>query len=190
MQHLIKKQEFLLKIAPGLEPFGVQHAASGFYRDTLLSVLERVFDELSTEEMAVQRTAPSAIARDARKKQRSPIVLVAGAIIVGAAPVCGWLFSTHKAHALTDKDTIVLADFAKRRLALLIDRLRRRTFAIAARQEESILADAIEHRLTALRALIRTGRSAGVFDLFQRAVDQPAQLLGHFGTAEVERPVL
>jgi hypothetical protein len=53
MQHLIKKQEFLLRIAPGLEPFGVQHAASGFYRDTLLSALERVFDELSTEDEVI-----------------------------------------------------------------------------------------------------------------------------------------
>src|SRR6266849_4969290 len=40
-------------------------------------------------------------------------VLVTGAtiLIVGLA-VGGWLFFSHKAHALTDKDTIVLADFA------------------------------------------------------------------------------
>jgi len=53
MRHLIKKQELLLRIAPGLEPFGVQHAASSFYRDKLLSVLERVFDELSKEEEVI-----------------------------------------------------------------------------------------------------------------------------------------
>jgi tetratricopeptide (TPR) repeat protein len=33
-------------------------------------------------------------------------------ILVIALALCGWLFFTRKAHALTDKDTIVLADFA------------------------------------------------------------------------------
>ena len=38
--------------------------------------------------------------------------LAAGAtIVVIALTVCGWLFFSRKAHALTDKDTIVLADF-------------------------------------------------------------------------------
>ena len=32
-------------------------------------------------------------------------------VVIGLA-VSGWLYFTHKAHALTDKDTIVLADFA------------------------------------------------------------------------------
>ena len=36
---------------------------------------------------------------------------IATAAIIGLA-VSGWLYFTHKAHALTDKDTIVLADFA------------------------------------------------------------------------------
>ncbi|HEY4112025.1 contractile injection system tape measure protein [Puia sp.] len=53
MQHLIKKQELLLRISSGLEPFGVQHAASSFYRNKLLSVLEKVFDECSTNEEVI-----------------------------------------------------------------------------------------------------------------------------------------
>ena len=38
------------------------------------------------------------------------MVNVAAILVVGLA-VCGWLFFSRKAHALTDKDTIVLADF-------------------------------------------------------------------------------
>jgi hypothetical protein len=39
---------------------------------------------------------------------------VTGAVVllIGVAVVAGWLFSRTRAHALTDKDTIVLADFA------------------------------------------------------------------------------
>jgi len=42
-----------LQLTPGLEPFGVQHIASNYYREKLSSVLERVFDELSTEEEVI-----------------------------------------------------------------------------------------------------------------------------------------
>ena len=40
-----------------------------------------------------------------------PILAGAAVVVIGLA-VSGWLYFTHKAHALTDKDTIVLADFA------------------------------------------------------------------------------
>ena len=53
MKHLIKKQELLLAVAPGLEPFAMQHAASRYYHDILLPALERVFDELSVEEEVI-----------------------------------------------------------------------------------------------------------------------------------------
>jgi tetratricopeptide (TPR) repeat protein/predicted Ser/Thr protein kinase len=42
-------------------------------------------------------------------------VAIAGAALVGIGlTIGGWLFFTHKAHALTNKDTIVLADFTNR----------------------------------------------------------------------------
>jgi Tfp pilus assembly protein PilF/predicted Ser/Thr protein kinase len=45
-----------------------------------------------------------------RKSTRWGAVAAATIMIVGLA-ACGWLFFTRQAHALTDKDTIVLADF-------------------------------------------------------------------------------
>jgi Tfp pilus assembly protein PilF len=45
-----------------------------------------------------------------RKSTRWGAVAAATIVIVGLA-ACGWLFFTRQAHALTDKDTIVLADF-------------------------------------------------------------------------------
>jgi hypothetical protein len=47
MKHIIQKQILQLTIGPGLEAFGVQHAASRFYRDVLIPMLERAFDELA-----------------------------------------------------------------------------------------------------------------------------------------------
>ena len=40
-----------------------------------------------------------------------PVLGAAAVVVIGLA-VSGWLYFTHKAHALTEKDTIVLADFA------------------------------------------------------------------------------
>jgi serine/threonine protein kinase len=51
-----------------------------------------------------------ALLKPARKSTRWGAVAAATVVIVGLA-VCGWLFFTRQAHALTDKDTIVLADF-------------------------------------------------------------------------------
>ena len=48
------------------------------------------------------------------KSARKPIrwgALTGAALVVVALAVAGWLFFSRKAHALTDKDTIVLADF-------------------------------------------------------------------------------
>src|SRR5580692_6038170 len=49
MKHIIQKQILQLTIGPGLEAFGVQHSASRFYRDVLVPLLERAFDELAGE---------------------------------------------------------------------------------------------------------------------------------------------
>ena len=45
------------------------------------------------------------------KNKENRTAILAVATIIVAATVCGWLFFSRKAHALTDKDTIVIADF-------------------------------------------------------------------------------
>ena len=47
----------------------------------------------------------------AAKSNRSPWAAAAAAVVLVGLAVGGWLFFSRKAHALTDKDTIVLADF-------------------------------------------------------------------------------
>ena len=49
MQHRIKKQIFILLVDPGMDVFSLQQAASSYYWEQILPILERVFDELSTE---------------------------------------------------------------------------------------------------------------------------------------------
>jgi hypothetical protein len=49
MQHRIKKQVLQLLVDPGLDAFAIQQAASNCYWEEILPVLERVFDELSSE---------------------------------------------------------------------------------------------------------------------------------------------
>ncbi len=48
-------------------------------------------------------------ARSHEKRKATPVVLAT--VFVVALGIGGWLILTHKTHALTDKDTIVLADF-------------------------------------------------------------------------------
>ena len=74
--------------------------------------------ELRTDLRRLKRDSDSgravaATAQDKPKLVRLRLVTVAGAtILVVALAVGGWLFYSRKAHALTAKDTVVLADFA------------------------------------------------------------------------------
>jgi eukaryotic-like serine/threonine-protein kinase len=54
--------------------------------------------------------ATEPLLKPAQKSTRWGAVAATSIVIVGLA-VCGWLFFTRQAHALTDKDTVVLADF-------------------------------------------------------------------------------
>jgi eukaryotic-like serine/threonine-protein kinase len=70
--------------------------------------LQRLKRDTESGRAAVATT--EARLKPARKSTRWGAVAAATIVIVGLA-VCGWLFFTRQAHALTDKDTIVLADF-------------------------------------------------------------------------------
>ena len=59
----------------------------------------------------VTRKETPATAPYARKKQFARMIKIAAVFVVAAAAVGGWLFYTHKTHALSATDTIVLADF-------------------------------------------------------------------------------
>jgi len=59
------------------------------------------------------RTAAEAALKPTKKSTRFRWIAASGATILATGlAVGGWLFFSRKAHALTDKDTIVLADFA------------------------------------------------------------------------------
>jgi hypothetical protein len=49
MRHYIKRQVMQLLVDPSLDAFGLQQAVSNYYWSEIVPVLERIFDELSTE---------------------------------------------------------------------------------------------------------------------------------------------
>jgi hypothetical protein len=49
MKHIIQKQVLQITLGPRVEAFSAQHAASHFYREVLVPLLERAFDELAGE---------------------------------------------------------------------------------------------------------------------------------------------
>ncbi len=54
MRHIIQKQVFELALGPGVEAFGSPHAASRFFQDVLVPVLERIFDDLAGEGIVIR----------------------------------------------------------------------------------------------------------------------------------------
>jgi len=54
MRHLIQKQQFVLELEPGMDAFLFQHAASRYYRERLMPLLERIFNELTGEDEVIQ----------------------------------------------------------------------------------------------------------------------------------------
>jgi serine/threonine protein kinase len=64
-------------------------------------------DTESGRAAAASQVEPKAVAKSTRFRW---IVTGATIVVIGLA-VGGWLFFSHKTHALTDKDTVVLADF-------------------------------------------------------------------------------
>ena len=62
------------------------------------------------KKISVQRAASSLVASSPKNRKRA-IAVAASGILVALAFVGAWLFYTHRTHALSDADTIVLADF-------------------------------------------------------------------------------
>ena len=58
------------------------------------------------------RTAVASAAKPSRARLYKRAVMAGAAVTVIGLAIGGWLLSTHKAHALNETDTIVLADFA------------------------------------------------------------------------------
>ena len=58
------------------------------------------------------RDARTQVTKAGSERNLKVRAISAGAVLLAVAAVGIWLFSSHRVHALTDKDTIVLADFA------------------------------------------------------------------------------
>jgi serine/threonine protein kinase/Flp pilus assembly protein TadD len=91
------------------------HIPAASSSETPVAVSQVILRNTSGQVIKLQKTdipkgAP-ATAPEMKKKQFARTTQIAAALIVAAAAVGGWLFYTHKTQALTDKDTIVLADF-------------------------------------------------------------------------------
>ena len=95
------------------------------------SDLQRLKRDTESGRAAV--ATPEALLKPARKSTRWGAVAAATVVIVGLA-VCGWLFFTRQAHALTDKDTVVLADFTNTTGDTVFDGTLRQALAIQLEQ--------------------------------------------------------
>jgi eukaryotic-like serine/threonine-protein kinase len=86
-------------------------------------------------------SATEAAVGPTRKSTRWAVAFAAG-VVIGLA-MGGWLFLSRKAHALTDKDTIVLADFANRTGDSVFDGTLRQGLAVQLEQSPflSLISD-------------------------------------------------
>jgi tetratricopeptide (TPR) repeat protein/class 3 adenylate cyclase len=86
----------------------------------------------------------AAALKPAQKSARHPAKIVTGAtiLVIGLA-VSGWLFFSRKAHALTDKDTIVLADFTNKTGDAIFDDTLKTALNVSLRQSPflNVLSD-------------------------------------------------
>ncbi len=81
------------------------------------------------KKISAQRTAQFLAVSGAKKKRRT-LTMAGVAIILTIGAVGGWLFYTHKAHALGPTDTIVLADFANHTGDTIFDDILKQALAV------------------------------------------------------------
>ena len=98
LEHIISKA---LEKSPDLR---YQHAAD------LRSDLQRLKRDIESGHIAIATT--EAGLRPANKSTGSRLIAIAAVAVVVALSVGAWLYFARRAHALTEKDTIVLTDFS------------------------------------------------------------------------------
>src|ERR1700722_1670 len=136
------------------------------------------------KKITAQRTALSLAASGAKKKKRSFEMIVVTTILI-IASVFGWLFHTRKAQALTDKDTVVLADFANTTGDAIFDDTLKTALDVSLRQSPflNVLSDSeVEKTLQLMTRPADTKLTPGVVrELCQRAGSK-AYLAGTIGS--------
>jgi eukaryotic-like serine/threonine-protein kinase len=110
--------------------------------------------ELPQKLRAAQKAAATVVSRKKRKKISFGIIAVG---IIAALGIGGFLYS-HQAHALTDKDTIVLADFANKTGDTVFDDTLKEGLSVAL-SESPFLNLLAEQKVTATMKMM--GRHAG-----------------------------
>ena len=102
-------------------------------------------DSLAAESLA---TSPSGTQAQPALEQRTSsrqwmVFFAAALVVVAGASIAGWLFFSHKAHALSATDTIVLADFANTTGDTVFDGTLRQGLAVQLEQSPflSIISD-------------------------------------------------
>jgi tetratricopeptide (TPR) repeat protein/predicted Ser/Thr protein kinase len=122
--------------------------------------------------------------KPARKSTRWAALTGATILVIGLA-VVGWLFFSRKAHALTDKDTIVLADFANGTGDPIFDDTLKTALSVALRQSPflNVLPDSeVEKTLQLMTRPADTKLTPGLArELCQRAGSK-AYLAGTIGS--------
>src|ERR1700720_916589 len=131
-----------------------------------------------------QRAALSLAASGAKTRKRS-LAMVAVTIILTVASAGGWLFYAHKAHALTDKDTIVLGDFTNTTGDAIFDDTLKTALNVSLRQSPflNVLSDSeVAKTLQLMTRQANTKLTPGVArELCQRAGSK-AYLAGSIGS--------
>jgi eukaryotic-like serine/threonine-protein kinase len=84
--------------------------------------------------MAGGATSTEGTSKPVGKSPRFRLKVAAGATVLVAVAACGWLFVSHKALPLTDKDTIVLADFTNSTNEAIFDDTLKTALTLSLRQ--------------------------------------------------------
>jgi tetratricopeptide (TPR) repeat protein/class 3 adenylate cyclase len=136
------------------------------------------------KKITAQRAALSLATSGAKKKKRSLEMVVVTTILI-IASVFVWLFHTRKAQALTDKDTVVLADFANTTGDAIFDDTLKTALDVSLRQSPflNVLSDSeVEKTLQLMTRPAETELTPGVVrELCQRAGSK-AYVAGSIGS--------
>jgi eukaryotic-like serine/threonine-protein kinase len=120
----------------------------------------------------------------AAKSARFLRAAVATAVLVGLG-MAGWLFFSHKTHALTDKDSVVLADFVNRTGDPAFDDALKQGLGVALRQSPFLNVLSDEKVVSTLKLMTRppsTALTSGVAREVCQRSESKAYVTGSIGT--------